>query len=108
MNRNWQRALIVSALVAASAAGGCSESTEVVPLPTGPIRLDIRNGTWAVNETASFIGDDSCLTRPDTTFSGTDTLCTVNIGSAHQDVPAHYWYRNGRAAHELRRSAGGP
>lgn len=80
MNR-WIESGLVLLVVAGSLAGaGCGDETTSKKV-SGPLDIAIKNGTWMISETVSYLGADSCVARGDTTVDSTGVICDIAIGS---------------------------
>jgi hypothetical protein len=79
--KRWIESGLVMLVAAGSVLGaGCGDDTERKKA-SGPIEIAIKNGTWMISETVSFLGADSCLARGDTTVDSTGVICDVTVGS---------------------------
>ena len=85
----YARAAVLLVAAASLAAGGCGQEDPVVVPPTGPISIDIRSGTWAILESATYSGDDSCLARDTLSIDTTDVLCNIGIGESGLFFPTN-------------------
>lgn len=69
-------AVVVAALGLVWAWGCSSNKTSTKPpIPS----IDIHNGTWEVQQTLSFTGDDSCTARSNLSQDTTLVLCNVDV-----------------------------
>lgn len=85
---------LASALAWAWGCGG-SKTPTTPPIPT----IDIHNGTWRVQQTVTFAGDDSCTTRGTLNQDTTLVLCNVDVvdpGFVDADVTCPVYESDGR------------
>jgi hypothetical protein len=80
MNR-WIESGLVLLVVAGSLVGmGCGDK-KVSKKVSGPLDINIKNGTWTITETVGYLGADSCIARGDTTIDSTGVICDVTVGN---------------------------
>jgi hypothetical protein len=79
MKRRLSTAAMGAAVLASIWGAGCGKSSTRTPCNAGSV--DIRNGTWAVSETVTATGPDSCLNRTPLVADSTGVICNITAGA---------------------------
>lgn len=85
--KHWAEYVFVGLLALGPLVGGCGGNDTTPPRHTGPVSVEVRNGTWAFTETVSYTGADSCLNRPVSVVDTTDVICRVFFGNGTGPFP---------------------
>jgi hypothetical protein len=80
MRSRLSTAAMGAVLLASAWGAGCGNNKTSTPCTSGSV--DIRNGTWAVSETVTATGPDSCLNRTPLYADSTGVICNISAGTS--------------------------